>query len=347
MQMSEGILNTEQIQISDFGPLVPFLSQDTITDINWNGKALWIDDTQYGRQTSDIILDSHFVDRFATKMSNVVSKQFNKYNPVLEAETKDLRISVIHHEVNNTGTAISIRKIPVVKRLETKQMIDDGYCSEQVSELLRALIKGKMNVVISGLPGVGKTELIKYEAGFTKKTDRIITIEDSLEMHLPKLYPDKDILEFKVNPKFTYTDAIKAALRQLPTWLIIAEIRQKEVQYFMEGLSCGTHGITSVHAESVDKIPARIRNMADRPELYNDTYRFIDAGIHIRKTTNPDGSTRRYVEQMCFFERNEAEDENIMTMIVDGGKVINSEIPESKLKKFDLHHVRVPGLRKE
>ena len=107
-----GVLHLQSLQAADFGVLMDYIRKESVTDINWNGTALWIDDLYKGRYKSGIILSDEYLQRFSAKLSNVVSRQFNKYSPILEAETAELRISVIHQEVANTGTVLSIRKIP-------------------------------------------------------------------------------------------------------------------------------------------------------------------------------------------------------------------------------------------
>ena len=222
---ANSILNMEVLSKDDFGPLKIFIDDDNVTDINWNGKDLWIDDVTKGRYCSEIKLEHNFLMVFAKKMSNVVSKNFNKFSPILEAETDDLRISIINHEISNTGTVVSIRKIPKVNRLSKDSMMKDGYCDELLEMFLGSCVTAKMNIMVGGLPGVGKTELIKYLARYIKDADRTITIEDTLELHLAELYPKKDIVELKTTDKFEYPQGIKAAVRLLAEWILISEIR--------------------------------------------------------------------------------------------------------------------------
>lgn len=191
-----GVLHLQSLQESDFGVLMEYIKKSSVTDINWNGTALWIDDLYKGRYKSGIVLSDEFLQHFSAKLSNVVSRQFNKYSPILEAETAELRISVIHQEVANTGTVLSIRKIPREIRMVRETMIDDGYCSDQIEQLLAACVKAKMNIIICGLPGVGKTELLKYLGGYIEDKERVITLEDNLELHFPAVYPSKDCVEF-------------------------------------------------------------------------------------------------------------------------------------------------------
>lgn len=342
-----GVLHLQSLQAADFGVLMDYIRKESVTDINWNGTALWIDDLYKGRYKSGIILSDEYLQRFSAKLSNVVSRQFNKYSPILEAETAELRISVIHQEVANTGTVLSIRKIPREIRMVRESMIEDGYCSHQIEKFLAACIRAKMNVIISGLPGVGKTELLKYLGGYIEENERVITLEDNLELHFPTLYPSKDCVEFKVNEIFSYQAAIKASLRLLPAWLVVSEIRSSEVRYLLEAISTGTHCMSTIHAECVEMIPNRLKNMAadSNRDWEEEAFRHIDVGVYIRKEIKEQGEITRHIAQVCFFERKE--EKNVMTMVVDNGYVISDTIPESKRKKFELYNVEVPQLERE
>ena len=342
-----GVLHLHSLQEADFGVLMKYIRKSSVTDINWNGTSLWIDDLYQGRYRSEVILSDEFLQRFSAKLSNVVSKQFNKYTPILEAETEELRISVIHPEVSNGGMVLSIRKIPRERRMVRERMIDDGYCTNQIEDFLAACVKAKMNIIISGLPGAGKTELLKYLGVYIDDRERVITLEDNLELHFPAIYPKKDCVEFKVNEKFSYQAAIRASLRLLPTWLLVSEMRSVEVTHLLEAISTGTHCMSTIHAERVEMIPNRIKNMAadKNRDWEEEAFRHIDVGVYIRKEMKTKGEITRHIAQICFFERKE--DENVVTMIVDNGYVIAENIPESKKKKFELYQVELPKIERE
>ena len=80
----------------DYGVLYPYIVSENVTDINWNGRQLWIDDLERGRFMAGEVLAVDFVERFASLIASVVSLPFNKRNPILEAETEELRISIVH-----------------------------------------------------------------------------------------------------------------------------------------------------------------------------------------------------------------------------------------------------------
>ncbi len=333
---SIGIMKEE-----NYGPLLPFIRDMNVTDINWNGSQLWIDDITKGRYLADIVLTKDFVDTFAIRVSNVVSKGFNKYSARLEAETEELRITVIHESVAHTGTAISIRKTPAVKRINFMESIRNGeYCSVDVANIMSNCVKAKLNIVIVGLPGVGKTELVKFLTNYIRDYDRVITIEDTLELHYKDINPDKDALEFKVNETtFTYSDAIKASLRLLPQWVLLSEARSVEVRYLLESISTGTKCLTTLHTDDVKTIPERVLNMMgqveNRQSVENNIYSFFNIGILIDKSQDEKtGKITRWVSQICAFDRTD-EGENECIMLVDDGKLTGNTFNEKYMKKFN------------
>lgn len=328
--------NQEKYLLSaeDYGPLYQYVTCNSVTDINWNGYQLWIDDLAKGRYCTEEQLDEAFTARYASLLANVSSSQYNRMNPVLEIETNELRISIVHHSVARTGTTISIRKIPAIRRLSKTSMVTQGYCSEKINSFLRNCIKAKCSIAVCGMPGVGKTELLKYLTKYIPAHERVITIEDTLEMHYRKINPEKDCVELKVDEKFTYTDAIKACLRQLPRWLVLSEVRSIEVRYLLEALSAGCCGLTTLHTDDVRNIPDRIKNMAegsaDASRIINDTYALINIGVLIRSHITDEGIRRR-IEQICIFDRSGEKGDfydNSITMIAENGKLL----PEAEIK---------------
>ena len=323
----------------NFGALLPYIQDVNVTDNNWNGKQLWIDDVLKGRYCSEIVLDNDFVTGFAIRVSNVVSKTFNKYQPRLEAETDELRITVLHDSISHTGTAISIRKTPAVKRINFAKSIREGsYCPEQVANLLSNSVKAKMNVVICGLPGVGKTELVKFLTNYIFPNDRVITIEDTLEIHYSDINPNKDCLELRVENTFSYTDAIKASLRLLPQWILLSEARSTEVQYLLESVSTGAKCITTLHTDDVRKIPERVVNMLGEissvDNILNTVYNFFDLGILIDKIQDEEtGNVKRFIAQVCLFSRESGDNECIM--LYDNGELTDNAIPEEHIKRYN------------
>lgn len=325
----------------DYGLLYPYIVSEDVTDINWNGRQLWIDDLNKGRYQAGEVLTDQFVGRFASLVSSVASIPFNKMNPVLETETEELRISIVHECVTSAGVTISLRKIPAVRRLQKEKMLADGYCDERVAAFLEECILSHCNIAICGMPGAGKTELLKYLTRFIPACERVITIEDTLEIHYAKINPSKDCVEMKVAENFTYTAAIKASLRQLPRWIILSEARSEEVRYLLESFSTGTYGLTTLHTDDVRNIPDRIKNMAggkmDSERILNDTYRFINIGILVKSVVSEEGSIRRRIEQIGAFDRtgdNYMKSTNQTVLLVDHGEWTGEKLPANLARRF-------------
>lgn len=332
----------------NYGELLPFVKDINITDINWNGFQLWVDDIKKGRYlVEDVKLSNDFIEAFSIRVSNVVSKPFNKYNSTLEAETEDLRITILHESASRTGRAISIRKTPAVKRINFAESIRNGsYCSPEVANIMSNSVKGKMNIVVVGLPGVGKTELVKFLTNYIFPYDRVITVEDTLEIHYKDINPGKDCLELKVNGDlFSYSEAIKVSLRLLPQWILLSEARSKEVKYLVESVSTGAKCMTTLHTDDVRKIPDRIVNMVgeteDKESMLNSVYAFFDIGILIGKKHNKDtGGIDRWVEQICFFDRTDGK--NSIVMLVEHGKLTGNKFSDELMGRFKVAGIEDP-----
>jgi pilus assembly protein CpaF len=334
----------------NFGPLLPYVDDKNITDINFNGTDVWVEHLKKGIYKVPVDLTEEFVSQFSIRISNVVSEQINKYNNVLEAETDILRISIIHPSATNTGYAISIRKTPAVMRLTEESILRDKYCTWEVLDFLINCVKARMNMVFCGRPGAGKTELLKFLTQYIPREEKVMTIEDNLEIHYKEINPGSNCVELKVDEElFSYTKAIKTALRQNPQWVLLSEARSAEVKYLLECFSTGLHGLTTLHTDDTRKIPDRIQNMMQdsyaASRLENDIYSFLNVGILLRKKVTVENTVERFVDQICLFDR--VENHNVMHLIIEGGRFVSNEIPPNISKQFSRENVRLVQFKKE
>ena len=327
-----------------FGVLWKYISNPNVTDVDYNGSKLWITDFKKGRYEAEETLTEQFINSFTHVIANCVNKQFNNANKVLEADTKELRISIIHNSAAASGISICIRKSPCVIRNTMKGMIEENYCSKEILSLLINCVSAKMNFVFCGEPGCGKTECAKFFMQFIPKEERVITIEDSLEIHYPEINPGADAVELRIGAGFSYTDAIKACLRQNPKWLALSEARSVEVTSLLEQWSTGVNGFTTIHLDDLRKLPDRIQNMMDSTfdadRMENRIYRYVNVGILIRRVEEADGRMWRYIDQLCFYSRENQK--NRIYMIVKDGEVISKELPEGIRKKMKYVGIEDP-----
>ena len=320
----------------EFGPFYPYIQDKNITDIDFNGKTLWITSLKTGRYRVETDISQEFVECFTHRIANRVNKPFNKTNNVLEAETNELRISIVHESVAVSGRSICIRKSLPKVRHTVESILDTGYCSIEVLSLLINCVKAKMNFAFCGEPGVGKTECAKFFSRFIPTNQRAITIEDNLEMHFHEINPENDCVELQVSKDLSYTDAIKLCLRQNPKWIILSEARSTEVQYLLEQWSTGVYGFTTLHLDDLRNLPDRIMKMIgrsrDADRLENYIYEFISVGVLIRQHEDEQGIVKRYIDQMCFYDR--LEGKNNIYMLVEDGQLISKNIPKDILKRM-------------
>ena len=195
--------------------------------------------------------------------------------------------------------------------------------------------------------GAGKTELLKFLTQFIPKHEKVMTIEDNLEIHYRDINPGANCVELKVDEEFfSYTKAIKSALRQNPQWVLLSEARSTEVKYLLECFSTGLHGLTTLHTDDTRKIPDRIQNMMQdsyaASRMENDIYSFLNVGILLCKKATGNGKVFRFVDQICLFDR--IGEENRKYLIVENGKVVSREISENIRKKFQWAGIRSPFL---
>ena len=327
-----------------FGVLWKYLQEPEVTDVDYNGKELWVTDLRRGRYRVKEELSEQFISTFTHHISNCVNKQFNNANKILEADTRELRISIIHDSVAITGTSICIRKSPCIVRSNIVRMIREEYCPEEILHLLMNCVLAGMNFVFGGEPGAGKTECAKFFMQFIPKEERVITIEDSLEIHYGDINPGADAVELRISLGFTYTDAIKASLRQNPKWLMLSEARSAEVTSLLEQWSTGVSGFTTIHLDDVRKLPDRIQNMMsdkrDASRMENRIYRYVNVGILIRCIRQPDGKIHRFMDQLCFYSREGRE--NKIYMLMEDGEVCSNELPSEILKRMKMAGIDDP-----
>lgn len=328
-----------------FGPFWKYVKNPNVTDVDYNGRQLWITDVENERyQVTDRGITAKFVEQFSHRIANEVSKPFNKKNNLLEAETDTLRVSIIHESITVTGRSICIRKSPPVIRLSPRMAVEEKYCPVQVLELLANCVLAKMNIVFCGEPGAGKTECAKFFSQFITENERVITIEDNPEWHYSQINPGKDCVELRISDDFDYTKAIKTCLRQNPSWIMLSEARSTEVKSLLECWSTGIRGFTTLHTDDVRKIPDRILNMMenryDADRMENDVYSYVDVGILLRRKQGTDGKIYRYMDQICFFTREKGRNE-IKIQLMDG-VLIDKELPKSVTERMFRRGIQNP-----
>lgn len=287
----------------------PYLSDARITDINYNGKDLWVDHLDQGRMYFENFSDEESVMKAALRFSNMVNAHFNMQTPLLEADYGDLRVSFIHPIVSGK-LSVSIRKTTSKLRFNEEEALVSGYMTQDTLTFLRKAVALKKNMMVSGLPGCGKTELVKFLSQYIDTKHRVITIEDSRELHYDRLFPNRDTVSLKVSSQFDYETAIKASMRQRPNWILVSEVRGQEIYDLLRSVSTGAHLLSTIHARSAKDIPMRMLYMMEGNHqanqiLLKQLYDLIDIGIHVEMAMSDQG-IKRYIREIVIYHNESA-----------------------------------------
>ena len=273
----------------DFGLLMPLLEDDDITDISYsNNGQLWIKTLTQGVKPAHIEgLNNEVMEKLAFQCSNVMGKTFNMAHPLLDAESAELRLNFVHESIATNGIAVLIRKTPAKIRLNKDKLVKEDYVSLKLHDFLMTCVSGHCNILVSGETGSGKTELVKYLASHIKEDEKIITIEDTLELHLDKIYPTRDIVAMKTNNIASYSDVLVACMRQNPRWILLSEVRSAEaVLAVRNSISSGHNILSTIHSDKASSIPMRLYSLLessqDIDQFVKGMHRYIQIGIHVK-----------------------------------------------------------------
>lgn len=326
-----------------FGDMLQYVLNDNITDVEWDGTKMKIEDLTTGERFVDTTLTEDFCDKFAKRVADRTNQNYNDSQPKLEAETSNLRITILGPSVATSGTNINLRKIDPKVRMDQKSVIEKKYCDIATRNLIMNFFRSGCSGILTGGTGTGKTELLKFGAQWIPDLSTVVTLEDTNELKLKQIYPNKFIRPCIIGRNFTWSDGIDYALRANAQYLLMAEARSEEVQKVLEIASTSCAIVTCIHSKDIRQLPDRIDNMIGAGangvvSKENDVYTFFDYAIKIAKKTLPGQPPYRYIEQLGIFERNGKE--NQIHMIVEDGNIVAEELPEYIQKHFQKYELK-------
>ena len=273
----------------DFGPIKPFLENDDVTDISYsNNGQVWLKTLSQGvYRVENTGINNQLMEKIAFQCANSMGKSFNMANPFLDAESAELRMNFVHDSIAKNGIAVLIRKTPAKIRLQKDKIIAEDYIRLNIHDFLLKCVEGHCNIMVSGETGSGKTEFIKYLAAHTKENEKIITIEDTLELHLDKIFPHRDIVAMKTNNIASYSDVLVTCMRQNPRWILLSEVRSAEaVMAVRNSISSGHNILSTIHADKAESIPSRMYSLLetnqDIDQFLKTIHRYVQLGVHIK-----------------------------------------------------------------
>ncbi|ALO34033.1 pilus assembly protein CpaF [Colwellia sp. MT41] len=266
-------LNVRQIlikliidEILGLGPLETLLEDPTIADILVNRyDSIYVERKGKLEKVAVKFYDDKHLLSIIDRIVSSVGRRVDESSPMVDARLKDgSRVNAIIPPLALDGPVLSIRRFTVDK-LSAEQLIDYGTMSYEMGQLIKAVVKGKLNVLISGGTGSGKTTLLNILSGYIPEDERIITIEDSAELQLQQ--PHTVRLETRPaniegKGEISQRDLVKNCLRMRPDRIVIGEVRGAEAIDMLAAMNTGHEGsLTTLHANSPRDALGRLENM--------------------------------------------------------------------------------------
>lgn len=319
----------------DFGPIQEYLDNDDVTDISYsNGGQVWLKTLSKGvYRVENPAVNNAFMEKMAFQCANSMGKSFNMANPFLDAESAELRMNFVHESIARNGIAVLIRKTPAKIRLEKEKIIKEDYIRLDIHDFLLKCVEGHCNILVSGETGSGKTEFVKYMAAHTKFNEKLITIEDTLELHLDRIFPERDIVAMKTNNIASYADVLVTCMRQNPRWILLSEVRSAEaVMAVRDSISSGHNILSTIHADKAESIPSRLYSLLessiDMDQFLRSIHRYVQLGVHIKGYYSPELQRfkREVAEVVEFYvdDKNQVGHQLIYKKTPDGKVTVNN-----------------------
>ena len=248
------IFHMIQNEINGYGPITELLNDDHVTEIMVNSpNEIYVEvDGKLSKEDSVSFINDKHIIRTIQRMVQPLGRTIDTANPMVDARLRDgSRLNAIIPPLSLKGPVLTIRKF--AKNLEN---IDDlllkGALTKDMAMFLEASVKAKLNILVSGGTGTGKTTLLNILSSFIGEDERIITIEDAAELRLKQ--PHVISLETRTSNyegegEVTVRDLVRNSLRMRPDRIIVGEVRVKESFDMMQAMNTGHEGsLTTLHA---------------------------------------------------------------------------------------------------
>ena len=276
-------------EVLGLGPLEPFLKDPTVSDILVNTfKQIYVERFGKLEATDGRFKDDAHLMKIIDKIASSVGRRIDESTPMVDARLADgSRVNAIIPPLALDGPILSIRRF-AVNPLELEDLINYQTLVPEIQDILKGIVKAKLNVLISGGTGSGKTTLLNVLSRFIPDSDRIVTIEDAAELqlkqeHLVRLETRPPNIEGK--GEIIQRDLVRNSLRMRPDRIIVGEVRGAEAFDMLQSMNTGHDGsLTTIHANSPRDALIRVETMVamanfDIPSEF--LRRFISSAINI------------------------------------------------------------------
>jgi pilus assembly protein CpaF len=289
-------------EVFGLGPLQPLLADPTLSDILVNGAySVYVERRGKLERTNVRFNDNDHLMRIIDRIVSRVGRRVDESSPMVDARLRDgSRVNVIIPPLALDGPVLSIRRFGT-DPLTSQDLLENGTLTQEMMELLKASVQGKLNVVISGGTGAGKTTLLNVLSSYIPGNERIVTIEDAAELQLKQ----EHVVRLETRPpNIEGKGAIKQrqlvinALRMRPDRIVVGEVRGEEAVDMLQAMNTGHEGsLTTVHANTPRDALSRIETMVSMANLNlpdKAARQQIASALHviIQITRMPDGTRK-------------------------------------------------------
>ena len=253
-------------EVTGLGPLETLLKDDTVNDILVNGpRQIFVERAGKLELTDITFKDEKHLLRIIDKIVSAVGRRVDESNPYVDARLADgSRFNAMVGPIAVDGSLVSIRKFKKDK-LGINDLVRFGAFSEEMAAYLQAAVATRLNVIVSGGTGSGKTTTLNALSSFIANDERILTIEDTAELQLQQTHVGRmESRPPNVEGKgaVSQRDCLKNALRMRPDRIIVGETRGEEVIDMLQAMNTGHDGsMTTIHANSARDGVSRLENM--------------------------------------------------------------------------------------
>lgn len=253
-------------EVTGLGPIEPLLKDETINDILINGPQQIFVERDGNLELSSITFkDERHLLRIIDKIVSAVGRRVDESNPYVDARLQDgSRFNAMVSPIAVDGSLVSIRKFKKEK-LGIDELVNFGAFTEEMAAYLQAAVSTRLNIIVSGGTGSGKTTALNALSSFIDDDERILTIEDTAELQLQQTHVGRmESRPANVEGKgaVSQRDCLKNALRMRPDRIIVGETRGEEVIDMLQAMNTGHDGsMTTIHANSARDSVSRLENM--------------------------------------------------------------------------------------
>ncbi len=260
------IIERIEDEVMGLGPLEPLLADHTVSDILVNGfETVYVERRGKLEKTNARFTDHSHLINTIDRIVSAVGRRIDESSPMVDARLADgSRVNVIIPPLAIDGAMLSIRRFGV-ELLGMENMIELGTVTEQVARVLEAIVKARLNVLVSGGTGAGKTTMLNILSSYIPHDERIVTIEDSAELQLRQPH----VVRLETRPpniegkgEVTSRDLVRNSLRMRPDRIIVGEVRGGEALDMLQAMNTGHDGsLTTIHANTPRDALGRVENM--------------------------------------------------------------------------------------